>query len=185
MKYLLIILFPFYLAAQEPIEILQDFAERTYIPPDWRDFGPPCPWQSIRHSFREALQIDVHVNKKELDVLISDRHIIYSDLILFYLGVTQDAFQVVQRGNYVKVHTAANPYPHLKFWEIQHAENYLHGDNPYFGWHWGTMAGGKVAVAVKELGKDKWHVSFALLMKFKGYGSATAALQALTLNPAW
>lgn len=171
MKYLIPLLLPVFLFGQTEQKIFDGFNQTTYKVRDWRVFGNPAPWQTWRHSFRHAIQIDVHVNKKEMDALMADRHIIYRDLHMFYNGMSLDALNVVQRDYFCKVRTAANPQPLNQFWKLELFQSrWLDEteDNPYYGWHWGTIADDKICFAVKQLEADRWHLSFAILMEFVG-----------------
>jgi hypothetical protein len=103
---------------------------------------------------------------------MADRHIAYRDLILFYNTENRDALEIVQRGYFCMVHTAANPRPLRDYWELElYQDTWLDWteDNPYFGWHWNVIADDRVGFAVRKIGEDKWHLSFAMLMEFKGY----------------
>ena len=160
--------------AQTPQEIIQDFNQPEYEEPDWRVFGNICPWQSIRHSFRQSLQIDIQCNELEYQALLADKHIIANDLYNYFMGTPKSSLEIYRRGYFTWIHTSANPHPHLKFFDIQHAANYLDQsvDNPYFGWYWSTFYSGKLAIAAKILPSGLFHLSFAILINFKGYNDS-------------
>lgn len=125
-------------------------------------------WWSVAHSFVQPIQIDIYLNKKELEALIADRHIVFRDLERFYYGADKWSFDVIQRGYNVRTHASASPHPHHLFWRPVIASKFLQEElSPYDGKTFRAVGSGRYGMAVEQLDTDIWHISFAKFMQFK------------------
>jgi len=132
-----------------------------------------CPWQTFRLQPYLSLQIDLVADQQALEVLQVEPWLFMIDLLDIYHGhpFSFDRLELIRRWSEAPkkytVHIPGLPVPYDEYFRLVSPSKALDiTKNGTGGWYY-ENSGGKLALAIKQLGPASYQISAALFMEAK------------------